>query len=72
VPGSWPVTTSPPLTTISVLVPYCRSAGVVYESGDSLMASVGRSTFQMVLPDFFSIRSTYDGSSVFIPCSTCR
>ena len=46
-------------------------AGVVYESGDSKTASVGRSTRQMVLPVIGSIFRTYDGSSVFMPCSTC-
>ena len=39
----------------------------MYESGDSTMASVGRSTCHTVRPVILSIRSTYDGSSVFMP-----
>ena len=38
--------------TISVVVPYCRSAGVVYASGDSMRAWVGRSTRHTGLPVF--------------------
>ena len=54
------MTTSPPVTTISKPsgAPLSGSAaGVVYESGDSLIAPVGRSTRQTVLPDLPSIRS---------------
>jgi hypothetical protein len=45
-------------------------AGVVYESGDSKTAAVGRSTRHTVLPVSLSIFITYDGSSVFMPCRT--
>ena len=45
--------------------------GVVYESGDSECAFVGRSTRHVVLPVALSMRSRYDGSSVCMPCSTC-
>ena len=65
------MTASPPVMMISVRPPARITAGVVYESGDSCGAIVGRSTFQIVLPDAASIFSTYDGSSVFMPCSTC-
>src|SRR6185295_6289443 len=67
VSGSWPVTQSPPVITISVFLPYRSRPGVVYESGDSRMALVGRSIFHNVLPVFLSMRITYEGSSVFIP-----
>ena len=55
---SCPVTTSPPVMTISRVEPYSSSAGVVYESGDSRRAFVGRSTRQTVSPVTRSIRST--------------
>jgi hypothetical protein len=61
---------SPPVTAISVDLPELTSTGVVYESGDSERASVGLSTRQIVLPVLPSTLITYDGSSVFIPCST--
>src|SRR5262249_16560485 len=70
VAGSWPVTQSPPRTTISQRSGYLRSCGVEYESGDSRIAATGLSTRHKVLPVFLSIRRTYDGSVVFIPCVT--
>src|SRR5687767_15317153 len=69
-PGSWAVTTSPPVTTISTLPPTRTNVGVVYASGDSWMAGVGRSTFQRFFPVAASTATTYDGASVSIPCST--
>src|SRR4029079_2139460 len=71
VAGSWPVTTSAPLITISVPDPVPTIAGGEDASGDSWTAVVGRSIFQRVRPVFLSIRITYEGSSVFMPCSTC-
>ena len=56
--GSCPVTTSPPVTTISTpfgaLLTW-SAAGVVYESGDSSIARVGRSVRHSVFPDLPSI-----------------
>src|SRR5436305_8117821 len=69
--GSCPVTQSPPRITISTLSLYFKSCGVEYESGDSRMATVGRSTRHNVLPVFLSMRRIYDGSFVFMPWSTC-
>ena len=68
--GSCAVTTSPPVTTISTFPPARTNVGVVYASGDSWIAGVGRSTFQRFLPVAASTETTYDGASVFIPCST--
>ncbi len=57
--------------TSSRFSPVRTIAGVVYESGDSRWAIVGRSTLQIVRPFALLMRSTYEGSSVFMPCSTC-
>ena len=52
--------------------PTLASVAVEYESGVSCRPSVGRSTFHSVFPDLASIASTYDGSSVNMPCKFCR
>ena len=61
---------SPPVIAISEVLPTVTRSGVVYASGDSEIACVGRSIFQIVFPDLPSTFITYDGSSVFMPCST--
>src|SRR4029079_9776931 len=71
VAGSCPVTTSPPDTTISAPLATRESAGVVYASGDSERARVGRSVRHIVLPSVVVTRSKQDGASVVMPCSTC-
>ena len=56
VAGSCAVTMSPPETTISVRLLTFSGTGVVYASGASAMALVGRSCFQTVFPVALSMR----------------